>query len=205
MNCLHALAVALLVLSVGSTSHAQPPAKKRVEAHGAKKTDKDVSAIAIGDKVPSFSIVTLAGKTESLAELQKDSKSGRTCPVVLTFWCSFCGSCRKIDKSLDEFAAEFKDQATVVAIDASAPDSAKAIAEFVKEHKLSVPVVIDEKGKVADLFGTHVTTTTVVIDAAGKLRYRGQFAHGTHSYAKDALKAILDGKVVAHKETKEHG
>ena len=205
MTSLRAFAVGLLVLAVGSSSQAQPPAKKRVEAHGSKKNGKEIAVIAIGDKVPSFNVVTLDGKTESLAELQKDPKSGRTRPLVLTFWCSFCGSCRKIDSPLSEMASEFKNQATVVAIDASAPDSAKEIKAFVDEHKLTVPVVVDSKGTAVDLFGAHVTTTTLVIDAAGKLRYRGQFSHGDHAYAADALKAVLAGKDVTTKETREHG
>lgn len=47
--------------------------------------------------------------------------------------------------------------------------------------------------------------TTVVIDRAGVLRYHGQFAHGKDTFAEEALMAVLQGKEVRTKETREHG
>lgn len=205
MKCIPAFAIGLLALSAAATSLAQPPAKKQVEPHARKKAGDEAPAVKVGDKVPSFVVVNLEGKSESLADLQKDPKSGQPRPIVLTFWCSFCDSCRGIDQPLDKLAAEYKGKATVVAIDASAPDSAADIKAFVTEHKLTLPVVVDKKGAAADLFGAHVTTTTVVIDAAGTLRYRGRFSQADHSFAAEALKAVLDGKDVHTKETKPRG
>ena len=50
-----------------------------------------------------------------------------------------------------------------------------------------------------------VTTTAVVIDQDGLLRYRGQFADGKKQLAHDALKSVLAGKEVAVEETRQKG
>jgi hypothetical protein len=51
-----------------------------------------------------------------------------------------------------------------------------------------------------------VTTTTVVIDGDGVLRYCGQFKEGDkHAFAEDALRAVLAGKEVAVKTTLHQG
>ena len=143
------------------------------------KTDASplaVQAIALGKKVPDFSFInTDDGKTYKLSDLQKDAKSNSSGVVVLTFWCSFCGSCRHVEHSLDKLYSTYKGQVAVVALDASDGESIEGIREFKREKKLKLPVVLDPTGHTADLLGTKVTTTTVVIDAKGVLRYRGQF------------------------------
>ena len=143
------------------------------------KTDLNapaVQAIAIGKTVPDFSFInTDDGKTYKLSDLQKDAKNNSSGVVVLTFWCSFCGSCRHVEHSLDKLASTYKGRVAVVALDASAGESIEGIREFKRKKKLKLPVVLDPTGHTADLLGTKVTTTTVVIDAKGVLRYRGQF------------------------------
>ena len=78
-------------------------------------------------------------------------------------------------------------------------------AAFAKEKGLTVPIVLDPGGRTADRFGNDVTTTTVVIDGNGVLRYFGRFREGDRAYAEEALKAVLAGKEVAVKTTAPEG
>ena len=158
--------------------------------------------LAIGQKVPDFVITDLAGKTRKLSDLQKSTRSG---VVTLTFWCSFCHSCRHMEARLEQLARAQQGKATVVAVDASAGETADGIRAFAKEKGLTVPILMDVEGKTADLFGVRVTTTTLVIDKDGVLRYRGQFAHREQPYAEDALKSVLAGKEVRERETRPSG
>src|SRR5262249_36736803 len=153
------------------------------QSHGA--SDYGAEAIKIGDRVPDFAMKDLTGKSFQLSDLQKRTKSG---VVSLTFWCSFCHSCRGVESDLDKFAQVNKGQAAVVAIDASAGETASGITAFARKRGLTLPIVLDAPGKAADLFGVKVTTTTVVIDGKGVLRYRGQLMNGDQAPAKDALK-----------------
>src|ERR1041385_8240019 len=65
------------------------------------------SALAVGEKVPDFSITTLDGKSVKLSDLRKDKSKSEKGVVVLTFWCTSCHSCRHVDKHLAELAKSY--------------------------------------------------------------------------------------------------
>ena len=189
-------------------------------AHGSRKTGShsthhqhggsnheshdDGRKIAIGDKVPDFD-VTIDGKKWMLSELRQSRELTADGTLVLTFWCSFCHSCRHVEHSLDALAKEYRGQVGVLAIDASAGETVEDVAEFAKQRELTLPIALDATGAVADIFGTRVTTTTVVIDKDGLLRYRGQFSDAQEAFAEDALRAVLAGDDVPVQETRQKG
>lgn len=147
-------------------------------------------------------MVDLNGKRWKLSDLQKQTKSG---VVSLTFWCSFCHSCRGVEGRLDQFAGAQKDRATVLAVDASAGETVGGVKRFAARRGLGLPIYLDTPGKTSDLFGVLVTTTTVVIDAQGILRYREQVADDQHRYAEEPLQSVLAGEPVVVKETALQG
>jgi thiol-disulfide isomerase/thioredoxin len=161
---------------------------------------KRKGTVAVGAKVPDFSVRTLDGKTVKLSDLQKDQKRTKKGVVVLSFWCSTCHSCRRVEPHLDKLARDYEGQAAVIALDANAGETAERVAAFAKKNGLTMPIVLDPSGHSADVFGTEVTTTTVVIDGAGVLRYCGRFGQG-----EEALKAVLAGKEVTVKTTPHDG
>jgi thiol-disulfide isomerase/thioredoxin len=167
---------------------------------------KRKGTVTVGERVPDFSVRTLEGNTVKLSELQKDEMRTKKGVVVLSFWCSTCGSCRKVERHLDKLAKDYDGHASVIALDANADETTEKVAAFAKEKGLAMPIVLDPSGRIADLFGTEVTTTTVVIDGNGVLRYCGQFGQGDRTpYAEEALKAVLAGKVVPVKSTPHDG
>lgn len=162
-------------------------------------------AVKVGDKVPHFSVRTLDGKSVKLSELQKDATRTKNGVVVLSFWCSTCHSCRDVERLLAQLCKDYTGQAAVMALDANADETAEQVAEFLKKNGLELPTVLDASGSTADLFGVKRTTTTVVIDGNGVLRYCGQFRHKDGGSAEEALKAVLAGKEVAVKTTPHNG
>jgi thiol-disulfide isomerase/thioredoxin len=167
---------------------------------------KGKGAVMVGEKVPDFSVRTLDGKTIKLSELQKNGKRTKTGVVVLSFWCSTCSSCRRVEHHLDKLAKEYQGRAAVIALDANAGETPERVTAFAKEKRLALPIVLDPGGRTADLFGTEVTTTTIVIDGKGVLRYCGRFGQGDEAcYAEAALKAVLAGKEVGVKTTPHDG
>ena len=168
--------------------------------HGARPSGKP--KLAIGDRVPDFTVRDTQGKTLRLSELRKQTKSGI---ISVTFWCTFCHSCRDVEVRLDQFARDNKGQAVVAAIDASAGETAAGVTAFAKRKGLSLPILMDAPGTAADVFGVYVTTTTVVIDGKGILRYRGQFMDRNQMHASDALKAVIAGIPVTRQETPQRG
>lgn len=162
------------------------------------------SVISVGDKVPEF-VVTIAGKKRTLSELRQDAALSEDGTLVLTFWCSFCHSCRDIEQRLDKLAKRYNGKVGVIALDASSGETTEVVAEFAKENGLSLPIALNPSGTAADIFGVHVTTTTIVIDSKGILRYRGQFGASGHAYAAEALEAVLAGEDVRVKKTRQKG
>jgi cytochrome c biogenesis protein CcmG/thiol:disulfide interchange protein DsbE len=161
--------------------------------------------VKVGDKVPDFVVRTLDGKSVRLSELQKDPRRTKSGIVVLSFWCSTCHSCRDVEHLLAKLYKEYEGQAAVFAVGANADETGESVTAFVKENRLALPVVLSPTGDTADLFGVNVTTTTVVIDGNGVLRYCGQFQHKDGGSAEKALKAVLAGKEVAIKTTSHLG
>ena len=165
---------------------------------------KRTGGLAIGEVVPDFE-VTLDGKVWKLSELRANKELTADGTLALTFWCSFCHSCRDVEMDLDKLAGELKGKAGVIAIDASAGETAEEIAEFKTTKGLTLPIAVNADASVADLFGIKVTTTTVVIDREGVLRYCGQFADRDHTYATDALAAVMADTDVAVPESAHRG
>lgn len=161
--------------------------------------------LAIGQATPDFAMKTVTGKTVKLRDLASDKQSNSSGITVLTFWCSFCGSCRHVEQPLSRLATKYQGKVAIMAVDSSVGESGKDVAAFLKEKNLTMPVMMDAKGRVADLFGAKMTTTTVIIDADGKLRYFGQFKHGQTNLVEDALNAVLTGKKPSHNKTVERG
>ena len=173
-------------------------------AHGITDTAHYPGQVQIGDQVPDFE-VTLNGKQWKLSALRKESKLTGDGTIVLTFWCSVCHSCRDIERALDALAKKYQGQAGVFALDATDGETATKVDRFVKQQGLTFPIALDPASQTPRIFGTQRTTTTVIIDRQGVLRYCGQFADSTDSYADDALRELLAGVEVTVKTTPHNG
>jgi RNA polymerase sigma factor (sigma-70 family) len=196
---------ASMAVPVTSTSALTEPSPKHGDAPHAHHRSGS-APVAIGAKVPDFALRDLNGRPVKFSELQKDVQRMPKGIVVLSFWCSTCGSCRRVEHHLDKLAKDYQGQALVLALDANAGETPDTVRAFAKKTGLTLPIFLNPDGRAADIFGTEVTTTTVVIDGAGVLRYRGRFREGDkHAYAEDALKALLAGKEVAVKTTPHDG
>jgi len=183
--------------------------KKRGHAGGQHNHHEQEAApqgkVKVDDKVPDVSVRTLDGKGVSLSELRKDAKRTKTGVVVLMFWCTTCHSCRDVEELLAKLSKEYEGEAAVFALTANANEAAQDVIAFLKKKGLELPVVLDPGGGTADLFGVRRTTTTVVIDGNGVLRYCGQFRQKDGGSAEAALKAVLAGKEIAVKTTPHLG
>ena len=171
----------------------------------ADDTQTNKTAHHSGDKVPNFKVKTLDGRKTTLRAIQSDEDSNSSGVTVLTFWCSFCGSCRMVDQPLSDLSQKYKGKVAVLALDSSAGEEARTISKVLEEKSLEMPVLVDATGKLADLFGAKMTTTTIVIDSNSIIRYWGQFKHGDHALAEQAIEAVLAGKAPPHDHTKERG
>jgi peroxiredoxin len=193
-------------------AEAKKAERHREHSHGRDGDEKEKhhqdakpGGVKVGDKVPDFSVRTLDDKVVKLSELQKGQGRTKNGVVVLSFWCSTCHSCRHVEKQLAKLHKDYEGRAAVMALDANANETAQEVAAFLEKQALALPVLLDAGGHSADLFAAQRTTTTVIIDSEGVLRYCGQFAQSGGASAEDALRAVLAGQEVAVKTTSQRG
>ncbi|MCW8129666.1 MAG: redoxin domain-containing protein [Planctomycetota bacterium] len=157
-----------------------------------------------GGKVPDLGLTGLDGKSVPLDALLKGD-DGKARPAVLVVWCSTCPSCRMAEDRIAAFAGKYKDRAAVCFLDANLGETPEKAKAALAKKKLEMPVLFDAAGASVNAFGLSCTTTALVIDGSGVLRYHGRFDQNDNRYAEDALTAVLDGKDVAVATTAEAG
>lgn len=157
-----------------------------------------------GGKVPDLAFTNLDGAAAPLAALLKDA-AGKPRPLLLVVWCSSCPSCRLAEERIAACAEKFKDRATTCFLDANVGETAEKVKAALDKKKLRISVLLDAAGKSVEAFGLNCTTTALLIDASGVLRYRGRFDQGVEKYAEDALTSVLEGREVKTSTTAEAG
>jgi len=109
---------------------------------------------------PDFTLPGLAGKKLSLRDFR-----GKI--ILVNFWASWCAPCREEMPAMERLYQEFKDRGFVVlAIDTK--DKRKDALAFIKELKLTYPVVFDDAGEVGLLYGAWGLPTTYLIGRQGE-------------------------------------
>jgi thiol-disulfide isomerase/thioredoxin len=115
-----------------------------------------------GNLAPEFSALSLDGKAVTLQDL-----AGK--PAVLVFWASWCGPCRQEMPHVNELVRAYGDQIRVMGINlGEAPDVVAGVA-----GAMDYPVLLDERSTIAGRYAVRTIPLVVVLDAAGRIRYRG--------------------------------
>jgi peroxiredoxin len=113
-------------------------------------------------EAPAFSLQSLDRKQISLSDFR-----GR--PVLITFWATWCASCKEDIPLLEKLSAGKKNQLTIllITIDGERKKAAQKIAD---QNKITVPVLLLLKEKVMDQYGVRGwVPQTFLIDQEGML------------------------------------
>ena len=122
---------------------------------------------------PEFTLKDLSGKTWTFADLR-----GKV--VLVNFWATWCPPCRKEMPDLETLYGRFGSKGLVV-LGISDEEAAK-VEPFIRERKVSFPVLLDPGRKVNEMFVVEGIPKSFVYDREGKLvaqsidmRTQGQF------------------------------
>jgi len=115
---------------------------------------------------PDFSLKDLDGKTVSLASLR-----GKV--VILDFWATWCGPCKKTMPLLDQFFREKKpENVEVYGVNVwERGGNTDKVKPFLAERKIAFPVLFGTDD-LATAYGVRGIPTLVMIDQQGKIAYR---------------------------------
>lgn len=141
----------------------------------------------IGKPAATVQLKSLDGKEVNLAN--EKSKV-----VIIDFWATWCAPCReslpKI-QSLAKWAADNKKSVAVYTINIR--EKNEEAAAFVKENKLTLPVLMDTEGKVAEKFEVQsIPQTVLVVD--GKV---AEVFVGASPALEDEIKARIEELLAA--------
>ncbi len=118
------------------------------------------SGLAPGKSAPDFKLKTLDGKQVSLSGLR-----GKV--VLINFWASWCPPCKEEIPLFEEVYKKYRDKGfEILAI--STDSSIDALKDFLKDHKISFTVLLDN-GKVSNLYGIQGLPTSFLVDREGKV------------------------------------
>ena len=136
---------------------------------------------------PDFTLSDPAGKKVSLKDFR-----GKL--VMLNFWATWCEPCREEMPSMERLYQEFKSKGFVI-VAVNVKDKRKDALEFIKELKLTYPVVFDPAGEVSVLYGAWALPATYLIGAKGEGLARMWGPADWHSPgARQLIKALLEEK-----------
>lgn len=137
----------------------QVPEKVSEPANGKAQT---VSVgIEEGNHAPDFQLATLDGKVIKLSN-QKGKK------VLLNFWASWCPPCKAEMPDMEKFYQNNHQNVKILAVNlTTAEKNRNNVTKFVKDYGLTFPILLDEKGKIGDMYQAFTIPTTYVIDSNG--------------------------------------
>lgn len=159
-------------------------------------------ALEVGQAAPDFEARTVQGQEFSLARAQKDHRA-----VVVLFLSTLCPYSNSYNDLIRAMATDFaRKDVLFVGIHSDRLETAEEIRVHARKHEHSFPMIPDGDTEVARLFGARRTPEAFLLDAAGKLRYRGRIASkiGTPDL-RHALDALLAGRKIQPEETKAFG
>jgi len=107
-----------------------------------------------------FTLTDLTGKRWTQREL-------RGSVVLFNFWATWCPPCRKEMPDLDTLYRQFGEKGLVIL--AISDEEAGKVKQFLAEHPVTYPILLDPGREVNDLFRVHGIPKSFVYDREGKL------------------------------------
>lgn len=117
-----------------------------------------------GHLAPDFALKTLDGKTVRLSDLRGKKV------VLINFWATWCPPCRSEMPTMQQIYTEYKGKGFEILAINIERDSKEEILEFMKELRLTFPVLLDSDMKVTRTYRLIGLPVSMLIDRQGIIR-----------------------------------
>ena len=117
-----------------------------------------------GQQVPDFAALALDGRTLGAEQL-------RGKPAIVVFWASWCGPCMAEVPHIQAVRAAYGDRVGVLAVNTG--EDPRLVQQTVLARGLDYDVALDLDQSLASRFRVRSIPLVLVLDATGRIRYRG--------------------------------
>ena len=173
-----------------------PPDAKKVERFFGEAAVPEEHAL-VGKPAPDFTLPLLDG-----GDVRLSAHKGKHV-VVLDFWATWCGPCRRALPILAKVTNAFKNKG-VVFYAVNQRDDPGQIRKFLKDENLKCVVAMDKDGKVGDLYQVSGIPQSVIIGKSGEVEsVHVGLMPNLEKVLKEELSALVAGKPLAKKARAE--
>ena len=138
----------------------------------------------ISGKAENFTLKSRSGKNIKLSEL-------RGGVVMINFWASWCGPCRKEMPLLEKIHKKYKKLGFTL-LGVNVEQDTRAAKRYLKDVKVSFPILFDPANKTSKLYNVSAMPTTVLIDRNGIKRFLHKgYKPGYENDYKKQIKKLL--------------
>ena len=143
-----------------------------------------VRALDVGARQPEIGLRDRSGNTIDLASLK-----GKV--VLVDFWASWCAPCKQEMPVLERLHQKYKKDGLVI-VAVSVDKDASNIADFLKQVRVTFPIVHDQDHSVADRFKPPRMPSSYIVDRKGIVRHvHGGFRPDDAAALEAEIKALL--------------
>jgi thiol-disulfide isomerase/thioredoxin len=169
---------------------------KEVEEKVTRQIIADLKNNMINQPAPAFVLKDVNGNTVS-----SDSLKGKV--VILDFWATWCGPCKRSFPAMQMAVNKYKDNPNVKFLfihtwEKGEGDATAAAKKYVDDNKYSFQVLMDLKdpetgsNNVVERFGISGIPTKFILDKNGNIRFRITGFSGSNEAAVKELSAMID-------------
>lgn len=136
-----------------------------------------------GHLAPDFALRTLEGNTVRLSEYRGQKV------VLINFWATWCPPCQLEMPTMQQIYSEYKGRGFEILAVNIEPDAKQEIRDFIKELRLTFPIVLDPDMKVSRKYRLIGLPVSVLIDRQGIIRAKDV---GYHDWANKASRTRVE-------------
>ena len=140
----------------------------------------------LSGKAANFTLKSRSGKNIKLSELRGEV-------VMLNFWASWCGPCRKEMPLLEKIHKKYK-RLGFTLLGVNVEENSRDAKNYLKDVKVTFPILFDSTQKTSKLYDVSAMPTTILIDRNGNKRFihKGYKAGYENDYKKQIKKLLRE-------------
>ncbi len=136
---------------------------------------------------PRFKVKDLSGRTLDLEVLRRGG------PVLLDFWATWCKPCHAALPELEAWHEKYGPLGlTVIGVSVDGPRNYSKVRPFVSRMGITYSVVVDQDGRIQQLYQAIALPTAVLIDRDGTIAaVRVGYRPGESGQLEEKIRALL--------------